>query len=323
MKTPALGAAGVLGKHPAHGDFLALGNRSHEFTSFDAFLTRNIEWAEQEAGPRWEQAFPAGGVFAFAYRPTEGGRAALLAGALGPSNDRAGRRFPLSVAMPLLATPELLAAPEILPLVLEACWQLTSDFVLAVSADPTASLAAQLATLQPPELALDEALESYDTWTRTLPTDELWALIFGDDPRVDPAAILALVAEAVRACRGVEQPTTPLSLRLPLGAAGGAAVCFWLDWVRCIARWRRTLPTFFWSHDGQQGTLLLHLGVPPRCTLAELWSPTTSRDEICDVATAPWNIRPTQDTDPRLLALPREHGATIATLLHAAHALEL
>jgi type VI secretion system ImpM family protein len=323
VKRAELGAPGVLGKHPSHGDFLKIGNREHEFTSFDAFLTHNIEWAEEKAGPSWEQAFLKGGVFAFAYRPTTGGRADALVGAFGPSVDRAGRRFPLSVGMPLTANAELLASPEIMPLVFEPCWQTASDFVLSLALEPDASVATRLLGVLPPVVELEEALVSYAEWTRSLPIEELWELIFGESRPVDPAAVLALIGDAVRTCRGVERPTTPLSLRLPLGIAGGAAVCFWLDWVRSLARWKATLPSFFWSHDGEQGTMILCLGMPPRCTLAELWMPTGQRDEICDVATAPWDIRLPESAGARWRDLTVAGGRTVAGLLHAAHTFEL
>lgn len=318
MNRAKLGAPGLLGKHGSRGDFLSLGNRDHAFTSFDAFLTHNLEWAEEKAGSRWEEAYRAGRVQAFVYRPTSGGRATALVGALGPSSDRAGRRFPLSVAMPLFASAELRASPEVLPLVLEPSWQATSEFVLSLTSDPDANVAERLGSLAAPDIELEEALAAYAEWTRSLPAEELWALIFGDDRRVDPGAVLALVGETVRPCRGVEEPRTPLSLRLPLGTAGGAAVCFWLDWVRSIARWKATVPSFFWSHDGQQGTMILNLGLPPRCTLAELWLPTGERDDICDVATAPWDHPLPEAAAQRWLGLRQGFGRTVAELLAAA-----
>jgi type VI secretion system protein ImpM len=311
----------VLGKHPSQGDFLSLGNRGHEFTSFDAFLTQGVEWAEARAGAEWGPAYAAGEVQAFVYRPTSGGRASALVGALGPSSDRAGRRFPLGVAMPLTAPPELLGSPEVLPLVLESCWQATSDFVLGAAAEPNASLGTRLASLVPPALELEEALVSYAEWTRSMPVEELWLLMFGEEQRVDPAAVLALVSAAARACGGVEPPKTTLALRLPLGAAGGAAVCFWLDWVRCITRWKTTVPTFFWSHDGRQGTMMLCLGMPPRCTLSELWLPTGGRDEICDIATAPWSLAVPDDEAAPFRGILAAAGRTIAGLLHAGYTL--
>lgn len=322
MKRAELGQPGLIGKHPSRGDFVGLGRREHEFTSFDAFLTHNMEWAEQHAGARWEQAYRSAEIFAFAYRPTEGGRASALVGAIGTSEDRAGRRYPLSAAMPLFASPELFAAPELLPLALESCWQATSQVIASLAAEPDSGIAHSFASLVELPLDVDEALASYAEWTRRLPAEELWALIFGEkQPGI--ARALALVGDAIETCRNIEKPTTPLSLRLPLGRAGGAAVCFWLDWVRSITHWRATLPTFFWSHDGERGTLLLNLGSPPRCTLAELWLPTGTRDEICDITGAPESLSVDPGQVRRWAALVEGPPRTVASLLHAVHTLQI
>jgi hypothetical protein len=129
-----------------------------------------------------------------------------------------------------------------------------------------------------------------------------------------------LLCEAVRPLSGVEQPDSPLSLRLPLGQAGGAALCFWLDLTRRLVRWRATVPSFFWSHDGQAGGLMLHLGDPPACTMAEIWHPSGERDEVCDLTArldGSW-ISALPALPPGLSAVLATEGASVADLLLAA-----
>jgi type VI secretion system ImpM family protein len=321
MELATLGAPVLLGKHPSRGDFVAFGLRGPETTGFDDFVTASIEWAEARAGAGWDAAYGAGGVQAFVYRPETGSRTVLV-GAFAPSTDRAGRRYPLSFAIPLQPSPALLAAPGLWPILLEPIWSAASEAVLALVADPQADIAAHLTALAPPQLEPAANVQEYLEWTQGLPADELWALLFGAEPGVDPAALLGLVTEAVMTVRGIEAPTTPLSLRLPLGAAGGAAVCFWLDWVCSVARWRETLPSFFWSHDGERGALLLCLGKPPRCTLAELWLPTRSRDVLLDVATDPASVPPPASGSGALAAAWTSLH-TVADVLEAARTLEL
>src|SRR5262249_38944454 len=113
---------------------------------------------------------------------------------------------------------------------------------------------------------------------------ELWALVFGDPDMRAASGFLRVLLESIRPYRNVDRPATPLTLRLPLGASGGAAVCFWIDLVKRAALWRTTIPSFIWSHDGTSGTMLLHLGDPPKSTLAQLWMPGAERDEICNLA---------------------------------------
>jgi hypothetical protein len=143
-----------------------------------------------------------------------------------------------------------------------------------------------------------EATALYSEWTHSLPMSDLRALLYGAEPGTENGAAPGLgsadafdtavrfIIDLVKPHRGVDFPKTPLSLRLPLGQAGGAAVCFWIDMVRRAAGWKATLPSFFWSHDGGTGALVLHLGEPPKSTLAELWMPRGARDEFCDLTLA-------------------------------------
>jgi hypothetical protein len=172
------------------------------------------------------------------------------------------------------------------------------------------------------KITLDQATSDYADWTRTLPSHELWALIFGVKQPVDPVRVLSYVSRTVATCRRREKSCS-LALRLPLGAAGGAALCFWLDWISRIVRWKSTIPTFFWSHDGRDGAAVIALGPPPPCTLAELWNVAGSRDQICDVATAPWQLEQVSFSDPIAVAVSQlGPHQPVAHLLHAAHLID-
>lgn len=157
----------------------------------------------------------------------------------------------------------------------------------------------------------------YDEWVHTLPVSELWALL--GPALANPAATLRLLLEALAPTRGVEQPTTSLALRLPLGIAGGAALCVWLDIVRRSLGWRSTLPSLFWSHDGTTGFALLHLGRPSKTALTELWLPSGSRDEIVDltVAVDPAATEAFSPLAPAVAAVLGTPQAPVAALLTA------
>jgi hypothetical protein len=207
--------------------------------------------------------------------------ATLLAGALAPSSDGAGRRFPIAAASELRLDESFAAHPEVLPLILEPVWATTARLVLELAALDRGAIDAGHFGAEL-ELNVPGVLPTYRRWTDELFLDDFVTLVFdGDVARA--ARGIALVEEAVRPYRGVERPDTPLSLRLPLGASGGAAVCFWLDFIKRLAGWRHTLPGFFWSHDGTSGALMLHLGKVPAVALSELWLPTGTCDEVCDL----------------------------------------
>jgi len=274
---------GLFGKLPTENDFVRQHAAAEPFDSFDHWLVDSVEWAHARGADAWRNAFRTGNSYAFVYRaPGRYRLAPLLAGVLGPSADRAGRQFPLSVAAALPVAEESVGCPELLPIVFEPLWQRASDTVAEGRAG--SAVKGRLGQLELELCSLEEAGAAYREWVSTLPVGDLWALLYGEDSEDQPLLALQMLIEALRPFRGVERPNTPLSLWLPLGRVAGASVCVWLDLVRRLAGWRATIPSFFWSHDGTDGKLLLHLGDPPPCTLAELWLPSPKRYEILDLA---------------------------------------
>jgi type VI secretion system ImpM family protein len=261
-------------------EYLAVPAHDPSFAAFDAWLTEATEFAAAR-GPAWTEAFSRGAMHGFVFRSATDPVDGALCGAVAPSRDSAGRYFPLGLGAPLRLSTELLARPELLPFSLEGLWlEATSGLAdLMAASGSDAAAAPSLTAGHDAELA--EAAELYDTWVGGLPLRELWALL--GPALVDPHATLQLLLETLVPVRGVERPDATLSLRLPLGLAGGAALCFWLDLVRRYVGWERTLPSFFWSHDGSNGAALLHLGRPSKAALAELWMPDGTRDDVADL----------------------------------------
>jgi type VI secretion system protein ImpM len=81
--------AGFFGKLPSTGDFVARGLPDAFRKQWDAWLTRHIAPLQRQG-----QSFPPGGL---RFRLPSGGR--LAAGVILPSQDSAGRLFPLSLLL--------------------------------------------------------------------------------------------------------------------------------------------------------------------------------------------------------------------------------
>jgi type VI secretion system protein ImpM len=274
------GAVGVVGKLPAFADFVRLGAQAK---LFEDLLTWLVDGTERSAALRRDALalIGAGPLHAFVYRAGAG--SSFLAGVLGPSSDQAGRCFPSAVAAELPVSPALLQEPGVLPILLERIWAVTGQVATELQTQDRETILAAPGWQVDMEASPTQALATYRAWTEELPVQELLDLVFAGDVAAAARAI-ALTEEAVRPYRGIEEPSTPLSLRLPLGEYGGAAVCFWIDVVRRLLGWRRTLPSFFWCHDGSSGVLMLHLGQVSVRAFAELWFPTGACDEVCDLA---------------------------------------
>jgi type VI secretion system ImpM family protein len=313
------GAVGVLGKSPAQGDFLHIRAGHPAFVRFDEWLASSFEWAVEQRGAAWLDHYARGSIHAFVFTPP-GKDGSPLTGALGPSRDSAGRQFPLILSSMLSLSPNLVRSPHLLPLLLEEFWAATGNLLAEAAYRPTFDLEERSRELViAPELDVDLALSSYGAWTHDLPLHELWHLLDQQTFGSDPTTPLRLLAEAVRPLSRVEQPTSPLTLRLPLGQAGGAALCFWLDLTRRLVSWRSTVPSFFWSHDGQAGGLMLHLGQAPASTLSEMWQPSGERDEICDLTVrldGQW-VSALPPLAPRIQAVLESNQASVADLLAA------
>lgn len=278
------GCAGVVGKLPSRAEYLPVPASAPGFAAFDAWLTDAAEWAAERAGPNWVERFAQGAMHGFVFREPAAPPDGILCGAVVPSCDSAGRQFPLALAVPLQLSPELLARCELLPFVLEAVWAEATQALAELRAGGLTVDAISSISVNP-DMDAAEAADLYGRWAAELPLAELWLLL--GPALAKPEATLRLLFEALAPLRGVERPQTTLSLRLPLGVAGGAALCFWLDVVRRCVGWNATVPSLFWSHDGHDGAAVVHLGRPPRDTLAELWLPTGSRDAIADMTVEP------------------------------------
>jgi type VI secretion system ImpM family protein len=302
---------GLVGKLPASADFLRVGANTAAFQRLYGWM---IDGVQQLAStrPDWAAQLGAGSVQAMFFRERRGSTA--LAGALAPSVDAAGRRFPIAAACEFKLDGLLVSHPEALPLVLESVWSVTGQLVLDLQHMVRSELEGAQPTAEA-DVGVRDAVAAYRRWTDELELDDFVALVFGGDAQ-RAAAALALTDEAVQPYQGVEDPETSLSLRLPLGQVGGAAVCFWLDLVERLTGWRRTVPSFFWSHDGTSGVLMLHLGHVPPVALSELWLPTGNCDAVCDLVLPAGAFRSSRAS--RWERIMAERDMMVSDLLRAA-----
>jgi type VI secretion system protein ImpM len=269
----------LLGKQPMRADFIATVGPAQLVQEFDSWLLGAMEWALARRRGEWPALFAAGRDFAFVFNPQGAEATDFLVGTIKPSHDSARRQFPLAAAAVVAGVSGVSTA--ILPLVLELVWAHTHDELWSVAFERTSN------GLVPELVDAQEAAAVYRAWAAELNAGQLWAALYGvPEATTWGAQALVLFGESVAPHRALQLPETGLTLRLPLGELGGAAVCFWLDVLRRVTNVER-VPNLFWSHEGQSGTLLLHIGKPPLSTLAELWRPTQERLEFCDLCHGP------------------------------------
>lgn len=274
---------GYLGKLPSSGDFLRGGIFGEPAAEFERWVEEGLQQATSRVVD-WPAAFDGGAIYAFVYRSQEASPiSSLLCGLICPSHDAVGRRYPLAL---FTQVPELLfgGAPHLLPLLLGDFFQLGGELLLASGGLKAQEFFEAVRLLPAPRLtSLGKYGAEYHHWAQTTLWGEPFQVTYAQ--AIGPNTVFALdsIAQCAATVRQQERSASQLSLRLPLGGGGSAAVAFWVDLVRRLAGWKKSVPSLFWSPREQQGQLMLQLGLTPPWSLGELWAPSPRNEYVCDL----------------------------------------
>lgn len=162
---------GYYGKIPAHGDFV----RSRADVSFvatwDAWLQDSLAASRAELAAHWEQAYQNAPIWRFCFGPKICGPHPMI-GVMMPSQDRVGRRFPLTVFHPV---PHCVAPTA---LDMEPFMTKLEDIALLTLTEQSdkSQLSARLDTLALPDLPVTDGAKQMSYWLSTF---------FGGAPRRD------------------------------------------------------------------------------------------------------------------------------------------
>ena len=89
-------ALAYFGKIPSRGDFVRLNGTDPSIRAFDTWIQNGFRQASSPLYRTFNDAYDNGGSSCFVFRPAGGHRP--LVGAMHPSRDQAGRRYPFFVA---------------------------------------------------------------------------------------------------------------------------------------------------------------------------------------------------------------------------------
>ena len=281
----ALQPASCFGKTPRHGDFVRH-RVGGALRAFDEWVGRAVYEGRRRSG--FDAAYDAGAVVRFVYAPP---RAAVpLVGALCPSQDRSGRRYPFIVA----AEAPGLTAPSEVP-----CR-------LAPFLDAAAEVATDAAAGRLDHYALVERLVDVDAAPRlpagqglSRPLGTFGADLWGD---FDDARKYILFRNLHDVMRGDED-----GLRFPLGPTPSADAHLWLAVVERLAE---MAPSVFAVYEGGPAVgspnLLVYTGAPHANTLLHLFVPGSDADGVVEL-----EARGAEDAAAAALALPSSLGTLI------------
>lgn len=269
---PALGPLALFGKVPAQGDFVRV-------RAGDPVAQGLARWLEEASEVAGRAGVAAGGPIRFLLRPLGGPRALL--GALAPSQDRVGRRFPLAIFAPL-ADPDLASAWPALPAAarpfLDGVCALLAEAAALGPADLADRLGALPLELQPLPAACHAAQAEADL----APLQPRLAALFGGLEGGQHLYALHCLRQACRPVRAAEPAGPGVALACP--APTDLDRWLWLELARRALAWKAP-PGLLWTEDAA-GHLILALGAAPAGALASLWSPARSDGRIWPLTTS-------------------------------------
>ena len=276
-KKPEPTVVGFYGKLPSAGDFLRLNASGTELQLLDRWLSEAIAMAER-SGDDWPEVYSGAAPLSFMLHDDSGKSERCVLGAMVPSSDQIGRRFPMVVftaldrqlvsEYPALPHHEFLRDARAL---LAGCERLTRE-----------TLEASVARIGPPNSeALDRARTAHESYMVNTDCGAAFhPVFFGRDPRQIGRALDTLRS----ACRSLTSPSSVprFGLRCPLGGPDPAQIAgLWLDLQR---HWTPIdlLPQLLWTDEA----LVVYFRQPASRSLNAVWRPTWQHDSICDLATS-------------------------------------
>ena len=261
----ALLPAACFGKTPRHGDFVRH-RLGPSLRAFDEWVGRAVYEGRRRAG--FDSAYDAGAVVRFVWTPPRAG--VPLVGALSPSRDRSGRRYPFIVAAEASGMAATSDVPE----------------RLAPFLDAAAALAARMAQGELDHYGLVEGLAAVDAAPAAAPGHTLDRRLsaFGADVWGDPedARKQVLFRNLYDVMRGSED-----GLRFPLGTTPAADARVWLSLTERLSE---TCPSTFAVYEGGPAVgspnMLVYTGSPHANALLHLILPGTDADGVVELETS-------------------------------------
>ncbi len=246
-------AIGVFGKLPAQGDFVAHRTVEPVVRGFEAWLQTEVD---QCAAKNVGQPSTTTRFF---YRDPEGSGA--LIGAMAPSRDAVGRRFPIAV---FVSVPGAAAAESFpwLPAAYAQFLEAAVALLQSTGSMPAAELVTAAQELPRPD---DVALEQARTWTlealEATSGQAILEALFG--PAVEGVRYhgINMFSAACRRVRGHERGFASIILECP--ASDDVQLAFWLRYAHDQLQWHKAPPSSFWSGmESSDNRLLVALGAP-------------------------------------------------------------
>ena len=262
--------ASCFGKLPTRGDFVRFNAGGRAMREFDAWVQRGIMEAHRRLGSGLADGSEEAGAVCFFIEVPNAPHA--LVGALRPSRDRTGRRYPFLVAVEIekrqLDGRRIPSWPERYDTFYRSAAALVDD---AVDGRLTADdLGEALRTLR---TVYDRTpfLVDYEFRLRQAATRDLWARTWGDAEDGRKYVVVKNLTEAFARTNHGRAAKLPAAFRLPLPQTPhGLDVSFWLETCWRLLGATPDAPAFFWSPSDEGAELLVASSPLPAAVFVHL-----------------------------------------------------
>jgi type VI secretion system ImpM family protein len=307
--------ASCFGKLPTHGDFLRYNASGRAMQAFDAWVQQGIVEAQRLLGQDLIPAFEQAGTTCFFFDAPNAPH--VLAGALRPSRDRSGRRYPFLVAVEVekrtVEGRRMPGWPDRYERFFRAAALLVDDAVDGRLEE--GDLPERLAFLRAIHDATPFAVD-YEFRLRQASAHDLWARTWGDAEDGRKYVLLKNLTETFGAASSGRSAKLPGALDIPLAPTSrGLDVSFWLEVCWHLLGSLPDYAAVFWTApSATKARMLVASAPPPAAAFPYLLraAPGPGVHVLDDAAGQP--------TALAALALPAQYGTLLeddALTLHA------
>lgn len=260
----------AFGKVPAAGDFVSLGGGSAVGQALQGWLQKENDHLAAKG-----RSLPPTPV-RFVFRDAAGG---TVVGALAPSRDQVGRKFPLAVFAhvdPHAAMPKFSALPSAYDPFLDGA----ATTVLEAHEMSLQTLAGRIGGLHLPGAAelRDAQLWTHDALGAT-PGAVMLEQLFGPVQSGVHYHGINMIRTACRQVHGRDPGNA--NIILECHAVDDVQIAFWLCMAEGLLGWNAAPPSFFWTDVANEDSrLLISLGMPPLGLLHYLSDPGVAAERL-------------------------------------------
>ncbi len=244
-------SASLFGKLPTVLDYVRIHHDSPAAIALDEWLSKALQDLTV-AGQTFSSA-----RYRFLFAPQ--GCAHALLGVLGPSKDRAGRKFPLSVftRLPVRAIARSFASAPRAASAFFAAADSLLDEAATLSREDAAD---KLAALPTPSA---QDFDSQGDALRSQLAERSFAAFSGSLFAGQPSAAEAALSRAVSTLAQVRMAPGERVNVLDCPVNEEQDVLAWLALTQSMLSWSQEVPSLFWTTRSEPGRLLIALGAPP------------------------------------------------------------